>query len=216
MKRTIQLKESELRLMIAESVRRVLKESGDSKRGSYMMGRSAKRGIIRGDNYSNLIDMRDKASDKEAFEKGMDDQGMYGKNYRDPSDIDVLRDADNWRKMKKEYDLYKMEDMDALGRKFIDFIENNGLETVIDYESGNQTGKKESPLKELIPYFEDEVLGYDCTPDMIDAITKAYNHWWYYAEGELMPYEEDEDAVDESIIRKINRIVSECIRRNIR
>jgi hypothetical protein len=31
-----------------------------------------------------------------------------------------------------------------------------------------------------------------------------------------MPYEEDENAVDESFNRKINRIVSEYIRRNIR
>ena len=44
-----------------------------------------------------------------------------------------------------------------------DYWKGNYLKTVIDYESGNQTGKKESPLKELIPYFEDEVLGYDCT-----------------------------------------------------
>ena len=111
-------------------------------------------------------------------------------------------------------------EMDELGRKFIDFIEKYDggvlMQTVVDYESGNQTGKKESPLKELIPYFEEEVLGYDCTPDMIDAIRRAYNQWWFYAEDQLMQYDEDEEVVDESINRKINRIVSESIRRNIR
>ena len=111
-------------------------------------------------------------------------------------------------------------EMDELGRKFIDFIEKYDggvlMQTVVDYESGNQTGKKESPLKELIPYFEEEVLGYDCTPDMIDAIRRAYNQWWFYAEDQLMPYDEDEEVVGESINRKINRIVSESIRRNIR
>ena len=91
-------------------------------------------------------------------------------------------------------------EMDELGRKFIDFIEKYDggvlMQTVVDYESGNQTGKKESPLKELIPYFEEEVLGYDCTPDMIDAIRRAYNQWWFYAEDQLMQYDEDEEVVD--------------------
>ena len=195
MKRTIRLKESELKKIIDESVRRVLKESGDTKRGSYLMGRAAQRDLRRG-YMSNFNDKDDKASNKDAFNQGMEDQW------------DML---DN-RRLKSNYDTYKMEDMDELGRKFIDFIEKYDggalMDTVVDYESGNQTGKKESPLKEIIPYFEEEVLGYDCTPDMIDAIRRAYNQWWFYAEDQLMPYE--------SINRKINRIVSESIRRNLR
>ena len=195
MKRTIRLKESELKKIIDESVRRVLKESGDTKRGSYLMGRAAQRDLRRG-YMSNFNDKDDKASNKDAFNQGMEDQW------------DML---DN-RRLKSNYDTYKMEDMDELGRKFIDFIEKYDggalMDTVVDYESGNQTGKKESPLKEIIPYFEEKVLGYDCTPDMIDAIRRAYNQWWFYAEDQLMPYE--------SINRKINRIVSESIRRNLR
>ena len=195
MKQTIKLSESELKRVIVESVKRVLKESGNTKRGSYLMGRAGKRNLIRGD-ISNFIDKRDKASNKDAFNQGMEDQW-------DMRDISRL---------KSNYDTYKMEDMDELGRKFIDFIEKYDggalMDTVVDYESGNQTGKKESPLKEIIPYFEEKVLGYDCTPDMIDAIRRAYNQWWFYAEDQLMPYE--------SINRKINRIVSESIRRNLR
>ena len=178
MKQTIKLRESELKRIIAESVKRVLKESGDTKRGSYLMGRAAQRDLGRG-YMSNFNDKDDKASNKDAFNQGMKDQW------------DML---DN-RRLKFNYDTYKMEDMDELGRKFIDFIEkyHGGvlMQTVVDYESGNQTGKKESPLKEIIPYFEEEVLGYDCTPDMIDAIRRAYNQWWFYAEDQLMPYEED-------------------------
>lgn len=80
--------------------------------------------------------------------------------------------------------------MENLKRKFIEFIENyNGgvlLQTVVDYETGNQTGKRESPLRELVPLFEEHVLGHDCTSEMVEAIRKAYNQWWYYAEGFLI------------------------------
>lgn len=210
MKQTIKLRESELKRMIAESVKRVLKESGNTKRGSYLMGRAGRRNLVRGD-ISNFIDKRDKASNKDAFNQGMEDQTAYGIDLKDPS-RDSTWDLQNNRRLKFNYDTYKMEDMDELGRKFIDFIEKYDggalMNTVVDYESGNQTGKKESPLKEIIPYFEEEVLGYDCTPDMIDAIRRAYNQWWFYAEDQLMPYE--------SINRKINGIVSESIRRNLR
>ena len=210
MKQTIKLSESELKRVIVESVKRVLKESGNTKRGSYLMGRAGKRNLIRGD-ISNFIDKRDKASNKDAFNQGMEDQTAYGINLKDPS-RDSTWDMQNNRRLKFNYDTYKTEDMDELGRKFIDFIEKYDggalMDTVVDYESGNQTGKKESPLKEIIPYFEEKVLGYDCTPDMIDAIRRAYNQWWFYAEDQLMPYE--------SINRKINRIVSESIRRNLR
>ncbi len=190
---TIRLTESELRNMISESVKRVLKESGNTKRGSYMMGRAGKRNLIRGD-VSNFTDKRDKASDKDAFNQGMEDQTAYGINLKDPS-RDMTWDMRNNNRLKFNYDTHKTEDMDELGRKFIDFIEKYKggvlMQTVVDYESGNQTGKKESPLKELIPYFEEEVLGYDCTSDMIDAIRRAYNQWWFYAEDLLMPYDEE-------------------------
>lgn len=191
MKRRIRLTESDLHRIVKNAVKKVLRESGESKRGSYMMGRSAQRGLTRSGDVSNFINMRDNASDKGAFEHGMDDQTRYGINRKDPS-RNISQDFDNRRNLKRNYDVYKMEDMDNLGRKFIDFVEKEGLETVYDYESGNQTGRKESPLKELIPYFEEEVLGYDCTPEMVDAITKAYNQWWYYAEDQLLGYEDEE------------------------
>lgn len=180
-----------------------------------MMGRAGQRNLINGE-YSSFIDKRDKASDKEAFERGMDDQTAYGTNRKDSS-RDMTWDTQNFRRLKFNYGAHKMEDMDKLGRKFIDFIEKQDggalMQTVVDYESGNQTGRKESPLKELIPYFEEEVLGYDCTPEMVDAITKAYNQWWFYAEEQLMPYDEEEEMVNESINRKINRIIKESMRR---
>ena len=184
MKRVIRLKESDLHRIITESVKRTLNEIGDTKRGQYMLGRLRNRQsegggkIFRGvSSYNDAEDYAYKAngdSYSDEYLKGFDDQ----------------RDGKNPHQVKWNYDVYKMEDMDNLGRNFIDFIEkSNGgalMQTVVDYETGNQTGQKESPLKELIPQFEEEVLGYECTPDMIDAITKAYNQWWYYAEGTLV------------------------------
>ncbi|MCQ2082109.1 MAG: hypothetical protein MJZ11_10655 [Lachnospiraceae bacterium] len=89
-----------------------------------------------------------------------------------------------------EISIQHFKQMEQIGRKFIDFIEKhqNGvlLQTIVDYETGNQTGKKESPLKELIPIFEENVIGGDCTPDMVKAIERTYNEWWYYAEQFLV------------------------------
>ena len=223
MKRTIRLKESELRRMISESVRRVLNEVGDTKRGQYMLGRLKNRQsngggkFFRGINYNDAGDYAYKAngnSYSNDYQEGYEDEEKYGRN------ADSTWDIGKYGNIKFNYDVRQMEDMDNLGRKFIDFIEHYDggvlMQTIVDYESGNQTGKKESPLKEIIPYFEEEVLGYDCTPDMIDAIRRAYNQWWFYAEDQLMPYDEDEEVIDESINKKINRIVSECLRKNIR
>ncbi len=223
MKRTIRLRESELRRMISESVNGILNEIGNTKRGQYMLGRLKNRQsngggkFFRGINYNDAGDYAYKAngnSYSNDYQEGYEDEEKYGRN------ADSTWDIGKYRNIKFNYDGRQMEDMDNLGRKFIDFIEHYDggvlMQTIVDFESGNQTGKKESPLKEIIPYFEEEVLGYDCTPDMIDAIRRAYNQWWFYAEDQLMPYDEDEEVVDESINRKINRIVSESIRRNIR
>ncbi len=69
--------------------------------------------------------------------------------------------------------------MNNIGNKFINFIEKHkgGIlqQTIVDYESGNETGKPQSPLDEIVPYFEENVLGYECTPEMRKAIKNAYN-----------------------------------------
>ena len=173
MKRTIRLTESDLHRVIKESVKRILRESGDSDRGQYMMGRALRRASDRGD-YDTVNNIYDRINPGDGpAKKGFDDQ----------------RDGKNPHQVKWNYDVYKMQDMEKLGRNFINFIEKyqggSLLQTVVDYETGNQTGEKASPLGELIPYFEEEVLGYKCTPDMIEAITNAYYQWWNYAEGVL-------------------------------
>ena len=102
--------------------------------------------------------------------------------------------AESVKKVLNEIGDTHQGQMDKLGRNFINFIEkyNGGvlLQKIVDYESGNETGSPQSPLDEIIPYFEEEVLGYECTPEIKKAIERAYNQWWFYAQDELMPDEE--------------------------
>lgn len=195
----IRLTESALRKIVKESVKRVLKEAGESSRGQYMLGRLKNRQsngggkFARGINYNDAGDYAYKAngnSYSDDYQQGYEDEEKYKRN------PDSTWDSGSYMNIKHNYDWRKMSDMDNLGRKFIDFIEqyNGGvlLQKIADYESGNETGTPQSPLKEIIPYFEDEVLGYECTPDMVKAIKRAYNEWWNYAESELIQGYDDE------------------------
>ena len=87
-----------------------------------------------------------------------------------------------------------------LERSFIDFVEKECLETVYQYESGNQTGKKEHPFDVIIPDFEERVLGMDTEKHiasndrMQEIMEKAYISWLRYAidYGGLLGNEDDE------------------------
>lgn len=190
------LTESDLHRIVKESVNKIINEIGDTQRGQWMLGRLKNRQsngggkFARGINYNDAGDYAYKAngnSYSDDYQQGYEDEGNNGRN------ADSTWDGNKYRRMQFNYDAKKMSDMDKLGRKFIDFIEHYQggvlLQTIVDYETGNQTGKPESPLKELIPIFEEEVLGYDwgtkCTPEMRKAIEAAYNQWWNYAEPML-------------------------------
>lgn len=191
----IKLTENALRKIVKESVKKVLKEAGESRRGQYQLGRLSKRQEKRNDPSSALRTSEyaykangNKRSDD--YRNGYKDEAVYGRN------PDSTWDSGSYMNIKRNYDWRKLDDMNNLGEKFIDFIEqyNGGvlLQKIVDYESGNETGTPQSPLKEIIPYFEDEVLGYECTPDMVKAIKRAYNEWWNYAESELIQGYDDE------------------------
>lgn len=195
-------KEDERYATVKESVNRIINEIGDTQRGQWMLGRLGKRQSDGGGKFNRGLSGINYASDRAYDANG----GMYSKDYlegyedegNNGRNADSTWDGNKYRRMQFNYDAKKMSDMDKLGRKFIDFIEHYQggvlLQTIVDYESGNQTGKPESPLKELIPIFEEEVLGYDwgtkCTPEMSQAIKDAYNQWWGYAQDQLMPNEE--------------------------
>lgn len=174
------------------NILRTLNESGDTERGQYMIGRlhrrsaqrSAQDDYYRRRNISKEFDnlYKHNKGDWEAYDKGYDDEGI---------DTPTLKN----RTIRNNHSIYKMKDMDKIGKKFISFIEKNDaiLQLIVDYMSGNQNGKKySSPLNEVIPEFEDAVLKYETTPDEKKAIERAFNEWWYYAEAELMPdYDEE-------------------------
>jgi hypothetical protein len=81
---------------------------------------------------------------------------------------------------------------EELGRKFIDFIEHDdgALQTIYEYESGNQTGEKESAEPTLYYYFTEKYLDEEPCWQMEDAIKKAYNEWMWYARDQILPDDE--------------------------
>lgn len=81
-----------------------------------------------------------------------------------------------------------------IGQQFINFIEKyklggmTMLQTVIDFESGEETGMPTSPLPSIIPEFEKCHLGgQKCTPEMRQEIKRAYTEWWNSRKDQLLP-----------------------------
>ena len=208
-KNTIRLTENKLKKVISESVRKVLNEIGDTNRGQYMLGRLHRRHNTDAD-YLSGVDSQARKFNKgnwEVFDQGYNDEGIS--NALDKSNT-----------IRRNYGVYKMNDMDKVGKKFIDFIEKNdlALQLIVDYMSGNQNGEKySSPLPELIPQFENEVLGHECSEDMRKAIERAFNEWWNYAESSLMPEEMYESQKYKKSIKltesELKRIITESVKR---
>lgn len=164
----VRLTESKLKQIVAESVRKVLNEIGDTKRGQFMLGRAAAR------EYPKNSNVTDDALTRRPKPWSVDDE--FAKGFERQRDIMNGSDGAS-HKMRFDYKVAEMEDMDALGRKVIDFIEKHDggvlLQTIVDYESGNQTGTPESGFPAVLGEFEDEVLGYDCSPKMKKALEQA-------------------------------------------
>lgn len=206
-KKIIRLTESQLKRVISESIKKMLNEIGDTNRGQYMLGRLHRRHNTDAD-YLSGVDSQARKFNKgnwEVFDQGYNDEGIS--NALDKSNT-----------IRRNYGVYKMNDMDKVGRKFIEFIEKNdlALQLIVDYMSGNQNGTKySSPLPELIPQFEDEALGYECSNEMKKAIEKAFNEWWYYAESQLMPEEMNESKKKTVKLTEsqLKRVISESVKK---
>lgn len=195
-KKLIRLTEGDLHRIVKESVNRLLNEIGDTKRGQYMLGRLKNKQsngggkFRRGINYNDAGDYAYKVngnSYSDDYQQGYENEEKYGRN------ADSTWDGDKYRRMKFNYDTKQMEDMDNIGKRFIDFIEkyHGGvlLQTIVDFETGNETGTPTSPLPTIISEFEDAVIGHKCTLEMRKAIKAAYNQWWFYAQDQLIPTE---------------------------
>ena len=186
---------------------RKINESGDTERGQYMVGRLHRRSAERStqddsyrrrhisDEFDNLY--KHNKGDWFAYDRGYEDEGI---------DIPSLKG----RAIRTNYNMFNMKDMDKVGKMFINFIEDNPsiLQLIVDYMSGNQNGKKgSSALGEIIPDFEEEVLGYEVNANERKAIERAFNEWWYYVEAQLTP--EEYYDIDESYRPRKNRKINE-------
>jgi hypothetical protein len=193
-----------------KNVKRAINESGDTERGQYMIGRLHRRSAQRSatddyyrrrnisKEYDNLF--KHNKGNWEAYDKGYDDEGI---------DLPRLKRG----AISANYGTYKMKDMDKIGKQFINYIEKSDaiLQYIVECMGYNQKGEKDcSPLPEIIPMFEEDVLGYECTPDEKKAIERAFNEWWHYAEAELMP-EEYYGDIEESYRPRKNRKINEDI-----
>lgn len=182
MKQRIRLTEGELHRIIENSVRKVINEIGDTKRGSYMLGRAASRNSDI-DDFSGLIAKSKSASDAGEFYKGYHDQHYYDNSARNMYDHD-----NSARNMYAHYGIDRFKDMDNLGKKFINFIRyyqgGRLMQLIDDYESENK-----SPVKELIHEYEKNGLRYKCTEEMIKELEFAYKEWRKYVKGEPNNYE---------------------------
>ncbi len=184
----IRITESELNKIITESVKRTLVEIGDTKRGQWMLGRLKNRQANGEGKFNRSSVSYNDAGDAaynaaggkytDAYHQGYDDEEKFGHNPK---------------MMKFNADVKRIDDADDLGEKFINFIEKHHggsiLQTIVDCESGNETGTPCSPLPMILPEFEEAILGYKATPEMKQEIKKAYNKWWFYAQDQLMPEE---------------------------
>lgn len=182
--------ENIVRKAVKESVRRIVNEIGDTRRGQYMLGRVDARAtdkhiasIEAGDEDVAARQNKYNASDSWARPLRPDGKNDYD---NDPyiKGMDDQRLGDR-KRIQNQYDVYKMQDTDQLKNEFINFVEKNGLETVYDYESGNMgQGQPVSPAPALIQMFM-ENLGYDLSPESKQALKNAYNQWWYYASSQF-------------------------------
>ena len=178
MKRTVKLTESELHKVISESVKNILTEIGDTRRGQYMLGRTLGRAHQRG-NWDTMKDVHDRIGplkqDHNPAHWGYLNQ-MYG---------------DDANRVKWNYKTFKDQDMKKLASDFADFVDN---ENYIDYY-----GNFKVPYEDAIHDFEQQVLGYKCTPDMIDALMpKAQETDYSYNDGD--DYDDYDDEWTNSIL----------------
>ena len=183
MKKVIRLTESDIHQMVRNSVKRIINEIGDTKRGQWMLGRVSNRQSFGGGKFkhdkSKNIDAgeiarwrnRDeKGSNSYDYLEGMMDEFRYGvKSYSPWND-------EKGKQMQFNYDIRKMLDMDVLGQDFVDFLENYDDNGELRKIMTSNEIKKEKIFPKLVSEFED-YIGQECTPIMRRALLKAYNQW---------------------------------------
>ena len=131
----------------------MMNEIADTKRGQFMLGRAMGRAHERGD-WDTMKDIHDRVDTKD-----------LGVKFNDKSPVHFGY-MNQTRKIKPStvdanYKTYKRQDMDKLKSAFRQFSDK--------YK--NSYGNLKVPLEDVIRDFGQQVLGYECTPDIIDALT---------------------------------------------
>lgn len=131
----------------------MMNEIADTKRGQFMLGRAMGRAHERGD-WDTMKDIHDRVDTKD-----------LGVKFNDKSPVHFGY-MNQTRKIKPStvdanYKAYKRQDMDKLKSAFRQFSDK--------YK--NCYGNLKVPLEDVIRDFGQQVLGYECTPDIIDALT---------------------------------------------
>lgn len=178
MKRKIRLTESELRNIVAESIKNVLNEIGDTHRGQYMLGRVAGRtpNSVNNDAFNRR---KQPWSEMDDFADGYADQRNI-----DNSD-DVWRKSSAYSRMQSNYQTNAIKDNNEQQSAFIEWMlsTDGALENAVNYMKGYES----SALDNLFNQYEDE-LGYELSDKSKKNLEKALNEWWYYNEMDFEDY----------------------------
>ena len=198
----------QLKGMIAESVKRTLNEIGDTTRGQYMLGRLDARNRMEKENNP---DGRHGAYKGAAYDSAM-------KNWKDDPTLEPSFDkgwgdehAERDSHFKKsQYNMRSMNDRDALGTKFVNFLQRDDrmLQLVQEYESEGKDA-----FNELMDAFE-EKLGYTLTDKSRKACKKAYNMWWYY-NGQYVLNGMEESKVRQIAVGKMTSAIMESVKKRL-
>lgn len=174
MRKSIKLTRAGLREVIKESVGAILSESGDTKRGQYMLGRLLGRAHSRGDS-----EMAGRIKEKMSGDFDRDDPAWWG--YKNQTSTP---DAIQWN-----YKMYRDSDMDKLVSDFQRFSEQ-------DKYRYNGTRALKVPIEDIIQDFEDEVLGHECPSDVIERLVTSSPGYEDYDEDGFDEYGNFEDNTD--------------------
>ena len=149
MKRTIKLRESELRNLIAESVKGVLNEVGDSNRGQYMLGRlAAKKNQT---NYNSYAPEIQREREKMRIGKYADKQanGDFNKNSAFSHGYNDYNHDNQLGRVGDKYNRYKNQDNNPILQTIGELRELFDRMLNLAYSRGNNARVSQSDIKDM-------------------------------------------------------------------
>lgn len=191
MKRTIRLTESDLHHIITESVKNILTEIGDTRRGQYMLGRTLGRAYEIGDS-DTMKNVQDRIGPLKQDHKNPAHWGYMNQTMKHPNST-----------VKANYKRYRDSDIADLRSRYLDFERENYIDY---YDDPN------APRKDIIQDFEKNVLGHKMPQDLVDELTKeperdrwaeyesSYDYDYNYNNPDYYPFDDDDEEWSNSIL----------------